>query len=164
MTANPSVLTCLANDVGYENIFTEQLKAFSNKNDIALAFSGSGNSANVVEALEWCEVNGMETYAILGYSGGKAAKIAKNAIHIAVDDMQISEDLQLIIGHIIMQWIAEHEGLKKLINNEFAYTLSLCDFSKQNNDLVIDQVELPTKLEVGQVLVKFHYSGICEVK
>ena len=97
MTANPSVLTCLANDVGYENIFTEQLKAFSNKNDIALAFSGSGNSANVVEALEWCEVNGMETYAILGYSGGKAAKIAKNAIHIPVNDMQISEDLQLIM-------------------------------------------------------------------
>lgn len=112
LTANPSVLTCLANDVGYENIFTEQLKALSNKNDIALAFSGSGNSANVVEALRWCEVNGMETYAILGYSGGKAAKIAKNAIHIAVDDMQISEDLQLIIGHIIMQWIAEYEELK----------------------------------------------------
>ena len=112
LTANPSVLTCLANDVGYENIFTEQLKAFSNKDDIALAFSGSGNSPNVVNALKWCEENGVETFAILGYSGGKAAKTTSNAIHIPMNDMQISEDLQLIIGHIIMQWLAEHENEK----------------------------------------------------
>lgn len=107
LSANPSVLTCLANDLGYENIYAEQLRVKANVGDILVVFSGSGNSANVVKALEIGNELGMQTFAVLGYSGGKCKEIAQHSIHFAIDDMQIAEDLQLIIGHMIMQWLCE---------------------------------------------------------
>ncbi len=70
-----------------------------------MILSGSGNSPNVIKALEKGHQLGMETYAILGYSGGVCLGLAKAAIHVPVDDMQIAEDMQLIVGHICMQWL-----------------------------------------------------------
>lgn len=107
LSANASVLTCLANDIGYENIFSEQLRVKADAGDVLVVFSGSGNSANVVKALEMGNKLGMKTFAVLGYSGGKCKQIAQHPIHFAIDDMQIAEDLQLIIGHMIMQWLCE---------------------------------------------------------
>ena len=107
LSANPSVLTCLANDIGYENIYSEQLRVKADPGDVLVVLSGSGNSANVVYALEMGNENGMITFAVLGYSGGKCKQIAQHPIHFAIDDMQIAEDLQLIIGHMIMQWLCE---------------------------------------------------------
>lgn len=105
LSANSAVLTCLANDIGYENIFSEQLRVKANKGDVLVVLSGSGNSANVVRALEMGNSLGMETFAILGYTGGKCKEIAQHPIHFEIEDMQIAEDLQLIIGHMIMQWL-----------------------------------------------------------
>lgn len=105
LTANPAVLTCLANDIGYEYIFSEQLRVKANKGDVLLVLSGSGNSSNVVRALEMGNSLGMETFAILGFSGGRCKEVAQHSIHFEIDDMQIAEDLQLIIGHMIMQWL-----------------------------------------------------------
>ena len=103
LTANPSVITCLANDLGYESIFAEQLKVKANENDLLIVLSGSGNSKNVTEALEEGNRIKMVTFAILGYDGGKCKSLAKNSIHFEINDMQISEDLQLIVMHMIMQ-------------------------------------------------------------
>ena len=103
LPANPSVITCLANDIGYENIFAEQLRVKADPGDVLVVFSGSGNSPNVVKALEMGNSLGMQTFAVLGYSGGKCKTIAQHPIHFPVDDMQIAEDLQLIIGHMVMQ-------------------------------------------------------------
>lgn len=103
LPANPSVITCLANDIGYENIFAEQLRVKADPGDVLVVFSGSGNSPNVVNALEMGNSLGMQTFALLGYSGGKCKAIAQHPIHFPVDDMQIAEDLQLIIGHMVMQ-------------------------------------------------------------
>ena len=105
LSANPSVLTCIANDVGYEEIYSLQLEAKASSGDVLIILSGSGNSPNVIRALEQGAQIGMETYAILGYSGGRCLKLAKVPIHFPVDDMQISEDMQLIVGHICMQWL-----------------------------------------------------------
>lgn len=105
LPANSSVITCLANDIGYENIFSQQLKVKAKKDDILLVLSGSGNSLNILNALETGNELEMKTFAILGYDGGKAKKLAQYSIHFEIDDMQISEDLQLIVGHIIMQWM-----------------------------------------------------------
>ena len=105
LAANAAVLTCLANDIGYEEIYAEQLRVKANAGDVLVVFSGSGNSPNVVRALEMGNKLGMETFAILGFSGGKCKQIAKYPLHFAIDDMQIAEDLQLIIGHMIMQWL-----------------------------------------------------------
>jgi len=107
LTSNSSVLTCLANDEGYAEIFVRQLAVLADKDDILLAFSGSGNSPNIVRALEYCKEKGIQSFAILGYSGGAAKILADHPIHIAVNDMQVSEDMQLIIGHILMQWLFE---------------------------------------------------------
>jgi D-sedoheptulose 7-phosphate isomerase len=105
LSANPAVLTSLANDIGYEDIFAEQLRVKANPGDILIALSGSGNSANVVKALEMGNTKAKKTFAILGYAGGRCKEIARHAIHFEIDDMQISEDLQLIVGHIRMQWL-----------------------------------------------------------
>lgn len=105
LPANPAVLTCLANDVGYENIFSEQLRAKANKEDVLVVFSGSGNSRNVVKALETGNALGMHTFAVLGYDGGKCKSLARHSIHVETNDMQISEDLQLLVGHMVMQWL-----------------------------------------------------------
>lgn len=105
LSANPAVLTCLANDLSYERIFAEQLAVQGNAGDLLIALSGSGNSANVVNALQQAKTMNIKTCAILGYSGGRSRALADMAIHFPVDDMQISEDLQLIVGHMLMQWL-----------------------------------------------------------
>jgi len=113
LSSNPAVLTCLANDIGYENIFSEQLRVKANSGDILIVLSGSGNSKNVVNALQIGNDLGMQTFAILGYSGGKCRKVAQYPIHFEINDMQISEDLQLIVGHICMQWLCMQETIKE---------------------------------------------------
>jgi D-sedoheptulose 7-phosphate isomerase len=107
LPANSSVLTCLANDLGYEAIFSAQLAVQARRGDVLIVLSGSGNSPNILKALEQAKAMGMKTYAILGYDGGKARAMADVPIHFPVNDMQLSEDLQLIVGHIIMQWLYE---------------------------------------------------------
>ena|ERR1700730_3856449 len=108
LSANPAVLTSLANDVGYEDVFAEQVRVKANPGDILIVLSGSGNSANVVKALEMGNAKAMKTFAILGYSGGRCKEIAQIPIHFEIHDMQISEDLQLIVGHICMQWLCSN--------------------------------------------------------
>jgi D-sedoheptulose 7-phosphate isomerase len=110
LPANASVLTCLGNDCGYEQIFAMQLAVQATKGDVLIALSGSGNSPNIVKALEQAKKMGVRSYAVLGYGGGKAKTLADVAIHFSVDDMQLAEDLQLIVGHMIMQWLYAQRG------------------------------------------------------
>ncbi|MBI4366110.1 MAG: SIS domain-containing protein [Deltaproteobacteria bacterium] len=105
LSANPAVITSLANDTGYDQIYAEQLKVKANPGDILIVLSGSGNSPNVVKALEIGNAKGMKTFAVLGYSGGRCKETAQHPIHFEINDMQISEDLQLVVGHICMQWL-----------------------------------------------------------
>lgn len=111
LPANSSVLTCLANDEGYAQIFSLQLAVLANRGDVLIALSGSGNSPNIVKVLEQAREMGVKSYAILGYTGGKAKELADVPLHFPVDDMQISEDLQLIAGHMVMQWLYKNKAL-----------------------------------------------------
>jgi D-sedoheptulose 7-phosphate isomerase len=108
LAANPAVLTCLGNDEGYDRIFEIQLRELANRGDILIVFSGSGNSPNIVRVLEAAKELGVRSYAVLGYSGGKCKTLADHPIHFAIDDMQISEDMQGVIGHMLMQWLWEN--------------------------------------------------------
>ena len=108
MPANIAVVTCLANDVGYGEIFSEQLRVKAQPHDVLLVLSGSGNSENVVQALKVGNELRMSTFAILGYTGGQCRQLAQVAIHFPVDDMQIAEDLQLIVGHMCMQYLHDN--------------------------------------------------------
>ncbi len=108
LPANPAVLTCLANDEGYDHIYSLQLGVLARPGDVLIVYSGSGNSPNILRALEESRRIGMRSYAVLGYTGGKAKALADVPIHVEVDDMQIAEDTQLIFGHMLMQWLSKH--------------------------------------------------------
>lgn len=105
LSANPAALTCIANDEGYEQIFAMQLAVHARANDVLVVLSGSGNSPNILAAIEQAKEMSVKTYAVLGFAGGKAKALADVSIHTVVDDMQMAEDLQLVLGHIIMQWL-----------------------------------------------------------
>ena len=113
LSSNPSVITCLANDTGYENIFSEQLKAKGKKNDLLIALSGSGNSKNVINAIKIAKKIKMKTFAIVGYSGGICKRIADNNLHFKINDMQLAEDFQLITMHMCMKWLSNKSIKKK---------------------------------------------------
>ena len=108
LPANQSVLSCLANDMAYEDVFSQQLTVLGRTGDILIVLSGSGNSPNIVKSVIKAKELGMKTFALLGFSGGKCLELVDTAIHIAVDDMQIAEDCQQIVGHVIMQWLSEN--------------------------------------------------------
>ena len=105
LSANPAILSCLANDEGYDRVFSMQLAVLAGEGDVLIVLSGSGNSPNIVKALEEARIIGMTSYALLGYSGGKAKSLADVPIHFRVDDMQIAEDAQTIVGHMLLQWL-----------------------------------------------------------
>jgi D-sedoheptulose 7-phosphate isomerase len=105
LAANPAILSCLANDEGYDRVFSMQLAVLAREGDVLIVLSGSGNSANIIKALEEARIIGMTSYALLGYSGGKAKSLADVPIHFSVDDMQIAEDAQMIVGHMLLQWL-----------------------------------------------------------
>ena len=105
LSDNSAVITCLANDVGYDYIFSEQLAVQAEENDLLIVLSGSGNSSNIIHAVEQAKKMHVKSFAILGYNGGKCRGIVDVPIHFPVDDMQIAEDLQIIVGHMLMQWL-----------------------------------------------------------
>tara|TARA_B110000003_G_scaffold180614_1_gene179771 strand:- start:1468 stop:2052 length:585 start_codon:yes stop_codon:yes gene_type:complete len=108
LSANPAVMTCLANDVGYEYIFSEQLAVLAEAGDLLVVLSGSGNSPNILQVLEQASSMGVKSCAILGYSGGKCKSLADLSIHFPVEDMQIAEDMQLVVGHMLMKWLYQN--------------------------------------------------------
>lgn len=114
LPANVAVLTCLANDEGYSDIFSHQLRVDGEAGDILVAFSGSGNSPNILAALRQAAEMGIQSFAVLGYSGGKAKGLADVPIHFAVDDMQICEDMQMIVIHAIMKWLSQNPPAQEM--------------------------------------------------
>jgi D-sedoheptulose 7-phosphate isomerase len=108
LTSNSAVITCLANDTGYQNIFSKQIFAKGKKNDLLIVLSGSGNSRNIIEAIKVAKMKSMDVFGIVGFDGGKVKKILKNdCLHFPIRDMQISEDLQIITLHICMQIVSK---------------------------------------------------------
>ncbi len=105
LPANAGVITCLANDTGYDNIYAHQLEVKGRQGDLLIVLSGSGNSANVVRALETAKSLGIRTFAIVAFTGGRCLELAEVPIHFRIDDMQIAEDTQLVVGHLCMQWL-----------------------------------------------------------
>lgn len=105
LSANPAIITCLGNDIGYQNIFSNQLNVKAEKGDLLIVLSGSGKSKNIINSLEVARELKIKSHAITAFDGGNCREIANNPIHFKVDDMQIAEDTQLIVSHICMQWL-----------------------------------------------------------
>lgn len=96
----PSMMA-IANDIGWEDIFIEPLKNFIQPNDLVIGISGSGNSMNVVKAMQYAKDQGVTTIAFCGFKGGKIKELADIVIHSKAMDMEIAEDIHMIVFNII---------------------------------------------------------------
>lgn len=101
LTDNIPLLSAWANDTSYENIFAEQLENLIEAGDIAIAISGSGNSANVLNGVKVAEAKGATTIGFIGFDGGKLKELADITIIVPSDNMEQIEDIHLLLGHII---------------------------------------------------------------
>lgn len=109
LTDSVALITAWANDTAYENIFAEQLRNFVEPGDVALGISASGNSANVLRAVELAKEVGAFTVGLTGYDGGRLAKLADRAIIVPSDNMQKIEDVHLVICHLIYVCLRDTE-------------------------------------------------------
>lgn len=105
LSGNSAVLTCLGNDIGYDKIFSTQLETNAHYGDLLVVLSGSGNSPNIIKALESARDLGLTTFAIVAFDGGKAKTLANHSIHFDVHDMQIAEDLQMVVCHMLVKYL-----------------------------------------------------------
>ena len=103
---NVPSISAIANDISYDMIFKEQLKNFLRPGDVVIGISTSGNSKNIIRAIEYAKRNGAVTIGLCGYDGGKLKKTAKYSIHVKVDDVKVTEDIHSIISHIMMKMLS----------------------------------------------------------
>jgi D-sedoheptulose 7-phosphate isomerase len=101
LTDSLPTLTAYSNDVGYECVFAEQLKNFAQPGDVVMCISGSGNSPNVLCAIEYANSIGCKTIALTGRDGGKLGPMAQLNLHVAVPHMGRIEDAHMVICHMI---------------------------------------------------------------
>jgi len=106
LTDNTSVMSAIANDVGYENIFLNQLRIHYRNGDKLLAISASGNSPNVITAAEWVRAQGGSVLSFVGFQGGKLKEISDIVIHVKTNAGEYGpvEDAHLILNHILAHW------------------------------------------------------------
>lgn len=109
---NIGIITAYANDVSYNAIFAEQLKSLGEKGDLLVVVSGSGNSSNIMSAIHTAKALEITTLGVLGYGGGKAAKIVDHPIVLNSNDMQICEDFHLMFGHLVMKKLCNLQVIK----------------------------------------------------
>lgn len=102
LTDNAPWLTAVANDLAYDRVFVEQLKNLATPGDVLLAISGSGNSPNILKAVEWANAHGMTTLGITGFGGGRLREMAARNLHVGVDDMGIVESLHQVVFHWVI--------------------------------------------------------------
>ena len=106
LVENSSTTTAIANDIGFENIFIEQLKIHFQKGDKVLIFSASGNSKNLIKAAKWIKKRSGKIIGILGFDGGKLLNLCNLVLHIKTNKGEYGpvEDVQLIFNHILSHW------------------------------------------------------------
>lgn len=114
LSDSSAVVTCLANDFDYESIYTIQLRTKAKKGDILIAFSGSGNSPNIISAIEEARNMGMTTIGLTGRDGGKLAKCADIVVIAPTDSMEQIEDIHMVYVHAIS------DSIQKLQKSEMA--------------------------------------------
>jgi len=101
---NIPMLTALSNDLGYENMFAEQLQNLIQPGDVLIVISGSGKSPNVIKAMEYARSQSAEVAALLGFGGGPAADLADISVLVDSSDYGVVEDAHLIINHILVEY------------------------------------------------------------
>ena len=104
LTDNTPYILAWGNDEGFERVFVEQLKNLASPGDLLIAISGSGNSPNVLRAVEWANDHDVKTFGCTGFSGGRLRTLAQQGLHVALDDMGIVETIHLAAFH----WVVDN--------------------------------------------------------
>lgn len=99
---NMATVMAIANDNGYENIFVQQLENRLNEKDVVIAISGSGNSENVIRAVEYAKAQKVKVVGLTGYDGGKLKVLSDISLHAPIHSMQMTEDIHMILDHLMM--------------------------------------------------------------
>jgi len=99
LTDNVAFISALGNDEGYDQIFVQQLRTFSRPGDLLVAISGSGNSPNILRAVEYANDLGMKTVGVTGFSGGRLREMARECVHVPLNDMCTSESIHSVVFH-----------------------------------------------------------------
>jgi D-sedoheptulose 7-phosphate isomerase len=110
LTDNTSFITAQGNDEGYESVFEQQLKTYATQGDYLIAISGSGNSPNIIKAVQWANSNGLVTIGITGYDGGILRKISAHNVHVNLNEMCTAESIHSIIFHYVILELRERLG------------------------------------------------------
>jgi D-sedoheptulose 7-phosphate isomerase len=111
LTDHTPYILAWGNDEGFERVFSEQLKNLASPGDLLIAISGSGNSPNVLRAVEWANRNGLTTFGCTGFDGGKLRKLAHQGLHVPLDDMGIVESVHLTAFHWVVDRLHARIGL-----------------------------------------------------
>jgi D-sedoheptulose 7-phosphate isomerase len=107
LTDNSPFITAQGNDEGYESIFEQQLRTFAKPGDLLIAISGSGNSPNIIKAVEWANANKLITIGITAFNGGTLKKLSNYNVHVPLNDMCTSESIHSVIFHYIILELRE---------------------------------------------------------
>jgi len=107
LAANISTISCIANDYGYDEIFSRQILSNGDEGDLLIALSGSGNSDNIIKAIKTAKERKILTAGIIGFDGGKSKDMLDLPLHFEVHDMQVCEDIQLIFMHMVSKVLFE---------------------------------------------------------
>jgi D-sedoheptulose 7-phosphate isomerase len=99
---NVATVMAVANDIGFEEVFKFQLEGHLKRGDLIVAISGSGNSANVINAVEYAKSLGHKIIGLTGFSGGKLKKLSDVSLHAPINSMQVTEDIHMIFDHLMM--------------------------------------------------------------
>lgn len=113
LTDNAGWIMAVGNDVAYDQIFVQQLMNYGGEGDLVIAISGSGNSPNVLNAVDWANRHGLVTFGLTGYSGGKLKSLASHGLHVPLDDMGMVESIHLCLFHWVLNDVfarINHEG------------------------------------------------------
>ena len=105
LSSNMSLVTAIANDMGYEKVFSHQLNMKANEGDVLVVVSSSGNSPNIVEALRVAKLKKLSTIALVGFDGGEAKELADVVLHVKNNNYGVVEDAHQAIMHIMAQSI-----------------------------------------------------------
>ena len=117
LATNIEVITAIANDISYDEVFIHQLRLSAVKGDLVMTVSSSGDSENVVRAASWARENGIEVISLTGFTGGRTAEVASVNLHVVGDNYGIIEDVHQSLMHLMGQYMRQQRMSEDLIRD-----------------------------------------------
>jgi D-sedoheptulose 7-phosphate isomerase len=115
LASHLELITAIANDIAYEEVFVYQLRTMAAPGDVLITISSSGNSENIVRAIDWARANGVGSIAMTGFAGGRSAERADVNLHVAAENYGVVEDVHQSMMHCLAQYLRQHAMAPELV-------------------------------------------------